>query len=89
MQFSVFNKTLLFSVNFDVDNVPLSELHISEPVIYNNGWKLYFMPFEIEARGFVCNSLKNVFSKLDAGSRVRRRVAADATTAASHSSAWI
>ncbi len=58
------------------------------PVKYY-GWNVHCMPFEIGARGFIPHSFNIFFSKLGAGCRVRRRVAADTATTASHSSARI
>ncbi len=55
----------------------------------SNGWKVHCMPFEVGARGFICNSFSIFFSRLGAGCRSRKRTASDAAVAASRSSAWI
>ncbi len=69
-----------------IDTLFVSEVLFS---IYFNGWKVHCMPFEIGARGFICNSFTIFFSRLGAGCRLRKKAAADAAIAASLSSAWI
>ncbi len=53
------------------------------------GWRVHCFPFEVGCRGFPSNSLPLFFSRLGAGSRLRRRLLAQAADAASRGSAWV
>ncbi len=53
------------------------------------GWKVHCYPFEVGCRGFPSNSLPLFFSRLGAGSRLRRCLLAQAADAASRGSAWV
>ncbi len=53
------------------------------------GWTVFCFPFEVGCRGYPSNSLPLFFSRLGAGSRLRRRILSQAADAASRGSAWV
>ncbi len=53
------------------------------------GWKVHCFPFEVGCKGFPSTSLPLFFYRLGAGSRLRRRLLAQAADTASRGSAWV